>query len=544
MSRSALGSAEAWIGGGGAGRGHESPCERDGTAPGPCDPAGAIVDCRQSPHMETTMEVVGSGAFWDARTAPVNERSASSTSAIALADGHGPRDLPAGHGPRGSRRARRGVRIDRRRRRSGSCVSSASANASGTAGRARRGLVRRRSWQPGSSCVRAVDGSLGPKPAVGPPGHPGPARDAQLPASARPMAAGRGRTGGGSTWARTRGVGHRAGPAARRRDARPAVRELEGVRGPVARAFRRPGCDCRTTTERPGPTTSWSPGTRTTPSITGTSVSRPIPTTVASSTCSGRTCRRTAATSTSTSPGARPTAGRGPTRRRRACRASTASRSRLVATGCSRLLASQRSARHPRDPERGLRPDLGPERELVVWASEAGTEPGAGRRAGAGGVLERHGRLAVRPSAWGAAAERRGARRLLRRIGGDAAAADGHGCGCDRSSCAMRGWSTRGAHGAGRATSLVRAGRIAAIGEGSRTGAPAAASVAGPRWPLGRAGPDERPCPRLSRRRPGPGDRLHGENRSQTRRPLSIARLEATLRAGVTTIRDVGGPAT
>ena len=59
----------------------------DVTAPGPCDPASAIVDCRQSPHMETTMEVVASGAFWDARTAPVNERSASSTSAVALADG-------------------------------------------------------------------------------------------------------------------------------------------------------------------------------------------------------------------------------------------------------------------------------------------------------------------------------------------------------------------------------------------------------------------------------------------------------------------------
>src|SRR6188472_4072546 len=37
--------------------------------------------------METTMQVVASGAFWDARTAPVNERSASSTSAVALADG-------------------------------------------------------------------------------------------------------------------------------------------------------------------------------------------------------------------------------------------------------------------------------------------------------------------------------------------------------------------------------------------------------------------------------------------------------------------------
>jgi len=33
------------------------------------------------------MEVVASGAFWDARTAPINERSASSTAAVALADG-------------------------------------------------------------------------------------------------------------------------------------------------------------------------------------------------------------------------------------------------------------------------------------------------------------------------------------------------------------------------------------------------------------------------------------------------------------------------
>ncbi|MEP6637779.1 MAG: sialidase family protein [Chloroflexota bacterium] len=33
------------------------------------------------------MEVVASGAFWDARTAPTNERSASATSAIVLSDG-------------------------------------------------------------------------------------------------------------------------------------------------------------------------------------------------------------------------------------------------------------------------------------------------------------------------------------------------------------------------------------------------------------------------------------------------------------------------
>jgi hypothetical protein len=37
--------------------------------------------------METTMDVVASGAFWDSRTAPVNERSASSTAALTLADG-------------------------------------------------------------------------------------------------------------------------------------------------------------------------------------------------------------------------------------------------------------------------------------------------------------------------------------------------------------------------------------------------------------------------------------------------------------------------
>ncbi len=45
------------------------------------------------------MEVVGSGAFWDATTAPANERSASSTSAVALADGSVLVDLPAGDGP-------------------------------------------------------------------------------------------------------------------------------------------------------------------------------------------------------------------------------------------------------------------------------------------------------------------------------------------------------------------------------------------------------------------------------------------------------------
>ena len=33
------------------------------------------------------MEVVASGVIWDARTAPVNERSASANSAIRLSDG-------------------------------------------------------------------------------------------------------------------------------------------------------------------------------------------------------------------------------------------------------------------------------------------------------------------------------------------------------------------------------------------------------------------------------------------------------------------------
>ena len=126
----------------------------DVTAPGPCDPASAIVDCRQSPHMETAMEVVASGAFWDARTAPVNERSASSTSAVALADGTVLATCRLGHGSRGRRRPHRGVRLDRRRRRRGSSASWGWRSACGTAGRARRAAGTSRSWRRASSSRR------------------------------------------------------------------------------------------------------------------------------------------------------------------------------------------------------------------------------------------------------------------------------------------------------------------------------------------------------------------------------------------------------
>ena len=95
----------------------------------------------------------------------------------------------------------------------------------------------------------------------------------------------------------------------------------------------------------------------------------------------------------------------------------------------------------------------------------------------------------------------------------------------------------------GRVDVLVRAGRIEAIGEGLDTaahGAAGAAAVAlGGRWLTpGLMNAHAHACLDAG---PDPETALHAENRSQTL-VRSIARLEATVRAGVTTIRDVGGP--
>ena len=60
-------------------------------------------------------------------------------------------------------------------------------------------LVHRRADTGRADGLRAVDGPDRPGRSVGPPGHPGPARDAGLPADLRPMAAGAGPNAGGST---------------------------------------------------------------------------------------------------------------------------------------------------------------------------------------------------------------------------------------------------------------------------------------------------------------------------------------------------------
>ena len=89
----------------------------------------------------------------------------------------------------------------------------------------------------------------------------------------------------------------------------------------------------------------------------------------------------------------------------------------------------------------------------------------------------------------------------------------------------------------------MRAGRIAAIGDAldaAALGAGDAEVVSlGGRWVI--AGPMNAHAHACLDGGPDPETILHGENRTQTV-VRSIARLEATLRAGVTTIRDVGGP--
>ena len=95
------------------------------------------------------MEVVASGAFWDARTAPVNERSASSTSAVALADGTVLATCRLGTDREGADGHVGVVRLGRRRRHVGTPLPGPRRARSGTAGRARRAAGTSTELEPG-----------------------------------------------------------------------------------------------------------------------------------------------------------------------------------------------------------------------------------------------------------------------------------------------------------------------------------------------------------------------------------------------------------
>ena len=81
-----------------------------------------------------------------------------------------------------------------------------------------------------------------------------------------------------------------------------------------------------------------------------------------------------------------------------------------ISLGGDRLLAVYSHRMSPGGIHASISEDFGGtwdrDRDLVVWASDAGDEPGLRRLAGTGGVLERHGRLAVRAPAWRAPPER------------------------------------------------------------------------------------------------------------------------------------------
>jgi imidazolonepropionase-like amidohydrolase len=104
----------------------------------------------------------------------------------------------------------------------------------------------------------------------------------------------------------------------------------------------------------------------------------------------------------------------------------------------------------------------------------------------------------------------------------------------------LRGGRVADARGArpGRVDVLVRAGRIERVGEGLDAADAEIRDLDG-RWVTpGLMNAHAHACLDAG---PDPETVLHGENPSQTL-VRSIARLEETLRAGVTTIRDVGGP--
>ena len=413
------------------------------------------------------MEVVASGAFWDARTAPVNERSASSTSAVALADGTVLATCRLGTDREGAdghvgvfATADGGESWELRFLGLGERVWD------GWPGEARGWYVTE--LEPGElDRVGALDGPLGPEPPVGPPGDPGPARDAQLPdpldrwrAVLAGSSADRPRPAPGRLGHRVRSCASRTGRSpSRSRTGRSTRTPTPGhpVRLAAAVARRRGDLDRGRPRRRV---------TRTTRSTTGTSVSRRIPSTVASSTCSGRTSRPTAATSTSTSAGARPTAGPGPTRSARGC---AGQHCQPIALGGDRLLAVYSHRSSPGGIHAALSEDFGRtwdrDRELVVWASEAGDEPGSGAPRAQeeywndmGAWQFGHPRGALLPNG-------EVLRRVLRRDGEHAQRSLGAGPGV--TDLLLRDARVVDARGArpGRVDILVRAGRIAAIGE-------------------------------------------------------------------------------
>ena len=306
------------------------------------------------------MEVVGSGVIWDARSAPVNERSASATSAIRLSDGTvlatcrlgTDREGPDGHtGVFAS--TDRGETWELR------YLSLPEREWDGWPGETRGWYIAELTPGVLTASVLWTDRTDPADPWV----HP--VTQGLLGMRVYQLIS----TDGGRTLARTPadrpvaapgGVVDRPGHRARRRRPRPAVRALEGDGSIRKRVGRRRGCGCRPTAARPGRTTSSWPTIPTTPSTTGTSGSRRIPTTAVSSTCSGP------ATSAAALRHRRPhlvgIAGRSRLDRAGRDRAAGPALPAHLARGRSaagRLLAPWRPAGDPRRAERGLRADLG-----------------------------------------------------------------------------------------------------------------------------------------------------------------------------------------
>ena len=188
--------------------------------------------------------------------------------------------------------------------------------------------------------------------------------------------------------------------------------------------------------------------------------------------------------------------------------------------------------------------------ELVVWASGAGDEPGSGEARAQKDFWNDMGAWQFGHPRGALLRQWRGAGRVLRRVRRHAQRAVGAAAsvseGPDTATApdlVLRDARVVDARGArpGRFDVVIRGGRIEAIREHGlkRTTAPAADVRLDGRWV----------CPGLMNAHthacldagPDPEEVLRGENRTQTVL-RSAARLEAGLRAGVTTIRDVGGP--
>ena len=293
------------------------------------------------------MEVVGSGVIWDARSAPVNERSASATSAIRLSDGTvlatcrlgTDREGPDGHtGVFAS--TDRGETWELR------YLSLPEREWDGWPGETRGWYIAELTPGVLTASVLWTDRTDPADPWV----HP--VTQGLLGMRVYQLIS----TDGGRTLARTPadrpvaapgGIVDRPGHRARRRRPGPALRALEGAARSGSRVGRRRGSACRPTAARPGRPTCSSPTIPTTRSTTGTSGSRSIPTTAVSSTCSGPATWRRPWTSTSTSRGDRRTVATGRCRSGPGCRASTASPSRSGAIGCwpsTRTVATRRGS--------------------------------------------------------------------------------------------------------------------------------------------------------------------------------------------------------